>query len=178
MEKSLRIFDFKPHEIIASVGASGGVWEIYFTSQIDNLTFYVQDIDETLCNEEEIKEGIVFYEKFLEKPIHGKLIPVIGTEKKTNLPENTFDKVLIINSFHEFKYPKEILLDISKTIRKEGVLFIEEQLASYEGEIHEGCLRTLYLENELVDFVEKQGFVLNEIIDKANKVKVFSFYKR
>lgn len=177
MEKSLKTYDFKSNETIASIGASGGVWEIYFASQVDGLTFYLQDINKELCNEEEIKEGILFYEKFLGKSIQGKFIPVIGTAKNTNLPENTFDKVLIINSFHEFKNPDKILQDVLKILKKEGILFIEEQLAQYEGEIHEGCLKRLYLENELIVFAENCGFVLQRIVDKGNEVKIFVLEK-
>lgn len=175
MEKSFKTYDFKSNETIASIGASGGVWEIYFASQVDGLTFYLQDIDEKLCNEEEIKEGILFYEKFLNKSIQGKFIPVIGSETQTNLPENTFEKVLIINSFHEFLFLKEILDDCKSILKKGGMLFIEEQLAQYEGEIHEGCLKPLYLENELIAFVENCGFVLQRIVDKGNAVKIFCF---
>ncbi|MBB6001642.1 methyltransferase domain-containing protein [Arcicella rosea] len=177
MEKSLKTYDFKSNETIASVGASGGVWEIYFASQVDGLTFYLQDINEALCNEEEIKEGILFYEKFLGKSIQGKFIPVIGTEKNTNLPENTFDKVLIINSFHEFLFPNAILNDCKSILKKGGILFIEEQLARYAGEIHEGCLKPLYLESELIAFAESCGFVLQRIVDKGNEVKIFCFGK-
>lgn len=177
MEKSINTFAFEPNEVIASIGASGGVWELYFASQTDNLTFYLQDIDETLCNQEEIEEGIAFYQKLLGKTIVGKIIPVIGTEHKTNLPYNTFDKVLIINSFHEFKNPDKILQDLVKVLKTKGILFIEEQLAQYEGEIHEGCLKPLYLERALIAFVEKQGFELREIVDKGNEVKIFSFWK-
>lgn len=177
MEKSFKTYDFKSNETIASIGASGGVWEIYFASQVDGLTFYLQDIDEELCNEEEIKEGILFYEKFLGKSIQGKFIPVIGSETHTNLPEFFFDKVLIINSFHEFLFPSEILNDCKSILKKGGMLFIEEQLAKYTGEIHEGCLKPLYLENELIAFVENCGFVLQRIVDKGNEVKIFCFWK-
>ena len=51
MQKSLETYQFKPYETIASIGASSGVWEIWFASQVDNLTFYLQDIDPQNCNQ-------------------------------------------------------------------------------------------------------------------------------
>ena len=98
MQKSLSIYNFQPKETIASIGASSGVWEIWFASQVEGLTFYLQDIDPLNCNQEEIDYGIKYYEKLLQKSISGKIIPIIGTQSATNLPKNTFDKVLI-------KYP-------------------------------------------------------------------------
>ncbi len=178
MEKSFKTFAFKPNEVVASIGASGGVWEIYFASQVENLTFYLQDIDENLCNQEEIEAGITFYEKFLKRAISGKFFSVIGTEYQTKLPYHTFDKVLILNSFHEFSFPDAMLQDIANILKPQGILFIEEQLASYKGEIHEGCLKALYLESVLIDFVIQFGFTLLKIVDKGKNVKIFSFQKK
>jgi glycyl-tRNA synthetase alpha subunit len=69
LQQSLEIYQFKPYDTIASIGASSGVWEIWFASQVDNLTFYLQDIDPLNCNQEEIDYGINYYEKLLGKKI-------------------------------------------------------------------------------------------------------------
>ncbi len=166
MQKSLSIYNFKPNEVIASIGASSGVWEIWFASQVENLTFYLQDIDPLNCNQDEINYGINYYEKLLQKPISGKFIPIIGTQSKTNLPEEIFDKILIINSLHEFEMPEFILQDIHTGLKSDGKLFIEEQVAKSSGEIHEGCGKRLFTENELVEILNKCGF---ELIDRHFK---------
>ena len=173
MQKSLSIYNFQPNEIIASIGASSGVWEIWFASQVEGLTFYLQDIDLLNCNEEEIEYGVKYYEKLLQKSISGKFIPIIGTQTATNLPKNTFDKVLIINSLHEFETPELILQDIHKILKTNGQLFIEEQIANFSGEIHEGCGKRLFTENELSDVLNKCGFEVNEAHFKDDKVVVF-----
>ena len=173
LQKSLEIYQFKPFEIIASIGASSGVWEIWFASQVDNLTFYLQDIDPQNCHQEEIDYGVNYYEKLLGKKIIGKFIPVIGTQYQTNLPVDFFDKILIINSLHEFLYVDEILRDIKNCLKPSGKLFIEEQMANTSGEIHEGCGKPLFTQNELVDCLEKNGFEQVQIIDKGNEVFVF-----
>jgi ubiquinone/menaquinone biosynthesis C-methylase UbiE len=166
MQKSLSIYNLQPNETIASIGASSGVWEIWFSSQVEDLTFYLQDIDPLNCNQEEIDYGIKYYEKLLQKTISGKIIPIIGTQTATNLPKNTFDKVLIINSLHEFSSPELILQDIHKILKPNGKLFIEEQIAKFSGEIHEGCGKPLFTESELINLLEKCGF---ELIDRHFK---------
>ena len=158
MQKSLSIYNFQPNETIASIGASSGVWEIWFASQVEDLTFYLQDIDPINCNKEEIDYGVKYYEKLLQKLISGKFIPIIGTQSETNLPQNIFDKVLIINSLHEFETPELILQDIYGILKPNGKLFIEEQIAKFLGEIHEGCGKRLFTENELIDTLKKCDF--------------------
>jgi ubiquinone/menaquinone biosynthesis C-methylase UbiE len=175
MQKSLSIYNFQPNETIASIGASSGVWEIWFASQVENLTFYLQDIDPLNCNQEEIDYGIKYYEKLLQKPISGKFIPIIGTQSETNLPENTFDKTLIINSLHEFETPELILQDIHKILKLNGQLFIEEQIAKFSGEIHEGCGKRLFTENELINLLIENDFDLKKTYPKSENALIFQF---
>jgi SAM-dependent methyltransferase len=175
MQKSLSIYNFQENEIIASIGASSGVWEIWFASQVEGLTFYLQDIDPLNCNQEEIEYGVKYYEKLLRKPISGKFIPIIGTQYTTNLCQNTFDKVLIINSLHEFNSPEIILQDIHKILKSNGQLFIEEQIADFSGEIHEGCGKRLFTESELISLLEENNFHLKETYLKTENALIFQF---
>ncbi len=177
MQKSLKTYQFKPHEIIASVGASSGVWEIWFASEVDNLTFYLQDIDSLNCNQEEIDYGVKYYEKLLNKSIIGQFIPIIGNHHQTNLPVNFFDKMLIINSLHEFSYVDKILQDIKKCLKPLGKLFIEEQMAKISGEIHEGCGKRLFTQEELIDCLGENGFDLVQIVGKGGGIFIFIFGK-
>jgi ubiquinone/menaquinone biosynthesis C-methylase UbiE len=173
MKKSLSIYNLQPNETIASIGASSGVWEIWFASQVEGLTFYLQDIDPLNCNQEEINDGVTYFEKLVGKKNTGKFIPIIGTQSATNLPQNTFDKVLIINSLHEFKSPTVILQDIHKILKTNGRLFIEEQLAKFSDEIHEGCGKRLFTENELSEILEKCCFQLIEKHFKDDGIVIF-----
>lgn len=175
MKKSLETYRFKPYETIASIGASSGVWEIWFASQVNNLTFYLQDIDSLNCSQEEINYGIKYYEKLLNKPIIGQFIPVIGNQHQTNLPINFFDKILIINSLHEFLFVDEILQEIKNCLNPMGKLFIEEQMAKTSGEIHEGCGKRLFTQNELIDCLSENGFCLLEIVNKGEGSFIFKF---
>ena len=166
---------FKPNETIASIGASSGVWEIWFASQVDNLTFYLQDIDPLNCNQEEIDYGVKYYEKLLNKKIIGKFIPIIGNQHQTNLPVDTIDKLLIINSLHEFLFVNDILQDVKKCLKPSGKLFIEEQIAKHSGEIHEGCGRRLFTQGELIDCLSMNDFELFNIVEKDEEVYIFEF---
>jgi SAM-dependent methyltransferase len=170
-------YQFKSGDIIASIGASSGVWEMAFTNQFLhlNLTFYLEDIDPNNCNIEEVDYGLKYYEKLLGKPLTGTFIPVLGTEISTNLPQKYFDKVLIINSLHEFSQPEAMLQDIHQILKKEGLLFIEEPITQVSGTLHEGCLKRLFTETELIDLTEKQGFIFQRIASQEGGNWVFVF---
>jgi ubiquinone/menaquinone biosynthesis C-methylase UbiE len=139
------------------------------------LTFYLQDIDPLNCNQEEIEYGIKYYEKLLQKTISGKFIPIIGIQSETNLPQNLFDKVLIINSLHEFETPEIILQEIQKNLKPNGQLFIEEQIAKFSGEIHEGCGKRLFTEIELTNLLKENNFELKQTYLKSENVAIFQF---
>lgn len=170
-------YQFQDGEIIASIGASSGVWEMAFASQFPhlNLTFYLEDIDPNNCNIEEVDYGLKYYEKLLGKPLAGTFIPVLGTETTTNLPKKYFNKVLIINSLHEFSEPEAMLEDIHQILKKDGLLFIEEPITQVSGTLHEGCQKRLFTETELIDLVEKQGFIFQKIASQEGKNWVFVF---
>lgn len=53
-----------------------------------------------------------------------------GTERNVNLPENSVDKVLMVDVYHEFAYPYEMIASIKKALRPDGKLYLIE----YRGE--------------------------------------------
>lgn len=183
MRKSLEVYNFQKGDVVASLGAGGGVWEIGFATFHEDLTFYLQDINGNVLNQADIDYAIEYYTKVSGKPNGNQFIPVIGTEKKTNLPTGIFDKVLVINSFHEFSEPKAMLTEVSRILKPAGQLFIEETLARTPGQRHEGCQKPLYTEPELIDFLNNQGFVLQQSVGRKAETgdsfwKIFSFVPR
>jgi ubiquinone/menaquinone biosynthesis C-methylase UbiE len=56
----------------------------------------------------------------------GKLNLCIGTEKSSNLPDATFDKLFLSATFHEFTFMDEMIADISRKLKKNGKLYILE----------------------------------------------------
>ena len=58
------------------------------------------------------------------------IAPILGTETNINLTENSVDKILLVDVYHEFKYPYEMMESIKKALRSNGKIFIVE----YRGE--------------------------------------------
>ena len=103
---------FEPGETVADVGAGNGYIEAMLSIFHDSLTFYIQDIDSTVCNQKAINEVVTFYQNVKGKPILSKFITVTGFDNETNLPNDTFDKILMLWTYQYFKNPKAIITDL------------------------------------------------------------------
>lgn len=64
----------------------------------------------------------------------------MGTEKSPNLPENTLDLVIMVDVYHELAFPKEMLLNIKKSLNPTGKLLLIE----YRGEDPKVAIKPLH----------------------------------
>lgn len=170
MRQSIQFYNFKQKEKVVSIGCGGGLWEAAMAFENNDVAFHLQDIDAELLNETELANTLAYLERQYKKPTNCTFNITIGTEKQTSLPSKYFDKILIINSFHEFEYQKAMLEECKRILKPNGYLFIEEQLASYSGQLHEGCEKRLFLKEELIYLLAKEGFNMCEKIILENKI--------
>lgn len=154
----LNFYNFQPGQIVASIGAQCCNWEAAFAAATDSVHFFLEDIDSTYFNSKQASFAWNYYSGISSKPMSSTYQLVLGDEKKTNLPEKLFDKVIIINSFHEFTHQKEMLEDIAHKLKPGGLLYIDETLARRSGEIHHGCGKRIYLDEELVLILKGNGY--------------------
>jgi protein-L-isoaspartate O-methyltransferase len=127
--------NFKPGETIADVGAGNGYIEAMLSIFHDSLTFYIQDIDSNVCNQKAINEVVTFYQNVKGKPILNKFITVTGSDNETNLPNDTFDKVLMLWTYQYLKNPKAIMTDLRLKLKNNGLIYIINPNIDYESSI-------------------------------------------
>jgi len=116
--------DFKKGEIIADIGAGNGYLEGMLSILFDSLTFYIQDIDTSICNQLSVNKVVDFYRNLKKTPFTSKFIAVNGTDSTTNLPDNTFDKILMIYTYPYIKKPKLFILDVKKKLKNDGLFYV------------------------------------------------------
>lgn len=124
-----------PGETVADVGAGNGYIEAMLSIFHDNLTFYIQDIDTNVCNQKAINKAVTFYQNVKGKPILNKFITVIGSDNETNLPNDTFDKILMLWTYQYFKNPKTIMTDLRLKLKSDGLIYIINPNIDYESSI-------------------------------------------
>ncbi len=181
-DNELSFYNFQSGQTVASIGAQCCHWEAAYAATTDSVTFYLEDIDSAYFNEKQASFAWNYYEPVRGKRMTSTYQLVLGDEKKTNLPAASFDKILIINSFHEFTYQKEMLDDIAGKLKPDGILYIDEALARKSGDLHGVCKKRMYLNDELIAILRQNGYEYingRELIFRKvkNVRKIFAFRK-
>ncbi len=179
-EKELDFYSFQPEQIVASIGAQCCHWEAAFAATVDSVTFYLEDIDTTHFNGSQTDFAWHYYDGIRGKPMTSQYKMVIGDEVSTSLPENLFDKIIIINSFHEFTYQAEMLADIKKKLKHDGILYIDEAMPKRPGQLHGICNKPMLTDDEMIDLLTQNGFEYVDGLEmnfRKNKPqrKIFAF---
>ncbi|HLX92887.1 MAG TPA: class I SAM-dependent methyltransferase [Puia sp.] len=181
--EQVQFYRFHEGERIASIGAQCANWEAAFMTLCDSVDLYLEDIDSTSLNDSQVRSAWQYYSAMANAPIRTTTHVVIGNDTTTLLPSNFFDKIIIINSFHEFNQQVRMLADIRDKLKPGGRLEIDETLARKSGELHIQCHKRIFTEEELIEIVEKTGFHYLEGLNMNFRAsvpvrKIFAFEKR
>ncbi|WP_339627330.1 class I SAM-dependent methyltransferase [uncultured Maribacter sp.] len=145
----LKNMDIKPTDIIADIGAGSGYHVFRMAPLVSRGSIYAVDIQDEMLEALEAKKETqnIHYIKIIK-----------GSEKSVNLPENSVDKVLMVDVYHEFNYPKEIIASIKKALNPKGKLFLIE----YRGEDRTVPIKELHkmTEAQTVKEMETAGLTL------------------
>ena len=116
--------EFRRGEIIADIGAGNGYIAAMLSMFHDSLTFYIQDIDTLVCNQSAINEVVDFYQEVNGRPFTNTFIVVNGTDTNTNLPESTFDKILMMWTYSYLKEPQVFIKDVRDNLKDDGLFYV------------------------------------------------------
>ena len=165
-EKSSQIYTFKKGDFngigkwylgrdnIADIGAGSG-YHVFKMAPIANKgAVYAVDIQPEMLN------AILQNPKF-EQNTNIELVQ--GDEKSVNLPKNTFDKVLMVDVYHEFNFPKEMIISIKEALKENGKIYLIE----YRLEDESVPIKTIHKmsEKQAVKELNAAGFRLEKNIN-------------
>ena len=131
-DKCMDTITFRKGEMIADVGAGNGYLEAMLSIFHDDLTFYIQDIDSDVCNPNNIQEVVDFYQKVNGRPFTNRFVTVNGTDTDTNLPDQVFDKILMLWTYQYLKNPSEFMIGLRKKLKNDGLLYVINPDQDYE----------------------------------------------
>lgn len=150
----LKNMDISANDVIADIGAGSG----YHVFKLARLTqeglIYAVDIqDEMLAEMQRVKT--------LNNIKNVELVK--GDEFGVHLPVNSVDKVLMVDVYHEFSFPKEMILSIKNALKPNGKIFLVE----YRGEDKKVPIKKLHkmTEKQAVKEMNAVGFRLKKNID-------------
>ncbi len=165
--KLIKNLNIAPGDTIADIGAGSGYHVFKMAPKVEDGLIYAVDIQpEMLQNirDRKKKQGIDNVEL------------VKGTEKSVNLPENSVDKILMVDVYHEFSFPVEMLSSMHKALRKDGKIYLIE----YRGEDASVPIKELHkmTEAQAVKEFKANGFVLQENINNLPWQHCMIFVKK
>lgn len=163
----IRNMNIQPDDVIADIGAGSGYHVFKMAPMINKGQIYAVDIQEEMLNEIQKKSN--------NKGVQNVNL-IKGGEKSANLPENSVDKVLMVDVYHEFSFPKEMMASIKKALRPNGKIFLVE----YRGE--DPLIPILKVhkmtEKQAIKEMKSEGFKLMENIENLPWQHCMVFVKK
>ncbi len=101
----------KPTDVVADIGAGTGYFTFRMSRVVPQGKVYAVDIQPEMLSiiEERKKTGQIV-----------NVVGVLGTEMDTKLPVGVVDVALLVDAYHEFSYPREMMESIWKSLKPGG----------------------------------------------------------
>ena len=148
--KNMRI---SPNDTIADIGAGSGYHVFKMAPLAKNGLVYAVDIQSEMLEAIQLKK---------KSNMVANVKTVLGSEKSINLPKNSLDKILLVDVYHEFNYPIEMIESMKNALKPNGLLFLIE----YRGEDSTVPIKKIHkmTEKQSVAEIRAAGFKLKENI--------------
>ena len=170
----MEIYGIQNGQTVADVGAASGWLEGVFSVMTDSVTYYVQDIDTVYLNEDQLGKVVSHFSSLRSTPQTNQFKLVIGTKSKTNLPDNTFDRIIINNTFHEFTAINKMLRDIATKLKPGGQVIVGEPMSTdFKKVKHPGCRIEAYAASKVIEYFSENGFFLTGMMMPENSPRNF-----
>ena len=153
VSKLLKNLDLEPTDVVADIGAGSGYHVFRMAPDLTKGKVYAVDIQQEMLDvmEKKKEEGDIENVELIK-----------GSEKSTNLPPNSVDKILMVDVYHEFSYPREMLESMKQALKPGGAIYLIE----YRKEDKWVPIKEVHkmTEEQAVREFEASGFVLDKNI--------------
>mgnify|MGYP001167986925 FL=1 len=153
VSKLIENMKIKATDTIADIGAGSGYHSFRMAKLVPEGLVYAVDIQ---------SEMLMQIEKAKESRKIKNVETIIGREKSIQLSKNSVNKILMVDVYHEFNYPMEMIESIKKALKPNGQLFLIE----YRGEDPDVPIKKIHkmTEKQAVKEMEAVGFKLEKNI--------------
>ncbi|MDB4180302.1 class I SAM-dependent methyltransferase [Flavobacteriaceae bacterium] len=154
VSKLIQNMGIKSSDTIADIGAGSG-YHVFRIAPIANKGMvYAVDIQ---------TEMLMAIENIKETSKIKNIKTILSTEQSVYLPENSVDKILMVDVYHEFSFPIEMITSIKSALKPKGELFLIE----YRAEDPNVPIKRIHKmsEKQAVKEMEAAGFKLKRNIN-------------
>jgi FkbM family methyltransferase len=107
----------KPGIVVADIGAGSGYHSALLSKMVGTGKVFAVDVE---------PEMIAYLNARIKQEKLSRIVPVLSTEQKVSLPENTIDMMLLVDVYHEFSFPYEMALSMRAALKPGGKLVLVE----------------------------------------------------
>ena len=157
----------KSNDIIADIGAGSGYHVFRIAPLAKKGLVYAIDIQ---------REMLMTIEKTKEFNKIRNVETILGSEKSIYLPKNSVDKILMVDVYHEFNFPVEMIASMKNALKPNGELFLIE----YRAEDSNVPIKKIHkmTEKQAVKEMEAAGFKLKRNIENLPWQHCMVFIKK
>lgn len=150
----IKNMNLKTTDVVADIGAGSGYHVFKMAPLVAEGTVYAVDIQYEMLTAIKEKQQLNDVDN---------VITIKGTETSVNLPENSIDKVLMVDVYHEFNYPYEVMMSIKKALKPNGKIYLIEYRAE-DSSVPILKLHKLSEEQSIIE-MKAAGFTLEQNLD-------------
>jgi SAM-dependent methyltransferase len=120
-QKVITALDLKPTDVVADIGAGTGYFSFRIAPRVPQGKVFAVDVQ---------PEMIEILNELKAKKHLSNVEPILSSVTDPRLPKNSVDLVLMVDAYHEFEYPQEMMRAIVQALKPTGRLALVE----YRGE--------------------------------------------
>jgi len=113
----LEAMEIEPDWVVADIGAASGYYTFRLSSRVPDGRVLAVDIQPELLQLIEKRSTLSGVDN---------VEPMLGTIDDPRLPESSVDAVLLVDSYHEFSHPREMMKAIVNSLKPGGRIFLVE----------------------------------------------------
>jgi ubiquinone/menaquinone biosynthesis C-methylase UbiE len=166
--RAIELLKFEKGMVVADVGAGSGYYAIRIAEKVGpSGKVFANDIQ---------PEMLTILKRQLRQKKVANVEPVLGTEQDPKLPVNSCDVILMVDVYHEFSHPQEMLQKLRAALKENGRLVLleyrkEDPYVPIRPE-HKMSVKEAKIE------VENEGFVLDKVMEDLPWQHILIFKKR
>lgn len=166
-EQALQLIGIQPGMVVADVGAGTG----YMTVRLAGL---VGSAGRVYAND--VQPGMLRIVQDKARTEHLSNVEIVqGTETDTGLPDDAVDLALLVDVYHEFQHPQEMLRSIRRSLKAQGTLILVEYRKEDPNipiaETHRMSVANVRTE------VEAEGFTFDRLVPGLPRQHIIVFRK-
>ncbi|MGR8918336.1 MAG: class I SAM-dependent methyltransferase [Gammaproteobacteria bacterium] len=116
----LAALDVRPGDVVADIGAGTGYFTLPLAQRVGDGRVYAVDLQ---------PEMLAIVRRRAADAGLDNIELVLASETDPRLPPASLDRVLLVDAYHEFSYPREVMQRVLEALRPDGRVYLVEYRA-------------------------------------------------